>query len=611
MLALLHLLALLPFRPGGRFSIRPGSSSRSWWLGVPLSALLAAASTNPALAEQRPVPTVTLTISGDCTEDQRENIRNHLSLGRVEASERLSEAVFQRLYAKAAREAAAALEPFGYYSPEIILSRQPPEDGYHVAIEVHVGRPVVLASMEITLNGPGREDVSLLEAIRHFPLKQGAVLDHRLYEQGKEELIAAALNLGYHRAVFAEHRVEVRKSEHSASLLLLLDTGPRYVFGPITFDTEVIGHYLLDKIAAVEPGTPFSPKTLTRLRQSLLNGDYFTNVELEYDLDRAQSLAVPVRVLLTPSPAHKYGIGLGYGTDTGARATLEYTHRRLNRLGHQLDLQLQPSERKSRFGGVYTIPVGDPKKDRLTLTGKYETETFDNTDTESLNATASLDHFRDWGDFSTYLQFLDERYTTGGVAAEKTFLIPGLKGSLIWADDRITTKRGIRFTATLIGSEDQVLADTSFLQFSLRSKAIYSFSDNWRILGRGEFGTTLVDDIYDLPPSLRFYAGGDQSVRGYGYKKIGPRDKDGNVIGGKDLLTWSLELERNLFDDWSAAVFYDSGAVSNDFSQLSFESGTGAGLRWNGVFGQVRLDVARALDDQGSWRIHLTMGADL
>ena len=121
-----------------------------------------------------------------------------------------------------------------------------------------------------------------------------------------------------------------------------------------------------------------------------------------------------------------------------------------------------------------------------------------------------------------------------------------------------------------------------------------------------------MDDIFELPPTLRYYAGGDQSVRGYGYRTIGPLDADGNVVGGKNLLVYSLELERALFDEWSAAVFYDCGGASDGWTDITMKSGAGVGVRWKAPFGQVRLDLAKALDDGGnSWRIHFTIGADL
>jgi translocation and assembly module TamA len=590
-----------------RFSLDLFLARLIGWLLLLILLLITLAGPNPLFAQ----PPLTIDISGDLTENQRANIRSHLSLHRLQENGMPTETVFNRLYGKARQEAARALEPFGYYSPEITISQQQKDGRRHVEIVVSTGPPVMVEKVDFVLTGPGEHDGTLREAARQFPLRQGDILDHQVYENGKDQLIAAALENGYYRANLGNSRVEIRRKAQTAAVRLELDTGPRYLFGPLTFEADFIDHELLRKIANVNEGDPFSPKTLTRLRQSLFYADYFNTVNLEYDLDQATDFKVPVTIILTPNLAHKYGIGLGYGTDTGARGTLEYSNRHINRLGHQLNIQLQPSERKNNLGGVYTIPIGDPRKDRLSLVAKYETEKFDNTDTETLNAIVSHDHFRERTEYSTYLQFLDEQYSIGSDTDQAALLIPGLKGSIFWADDRITTKRGVRLSATVIGSEDTILADTTFVQTSLRTKAIYSLFDQWRCIGRADIGTTLVDDIYDLPPSLRFYAGGDQSVRGYGYKKIGPVDAEGNVLGGKNVVSYSVELERSLFDDWSGAIFYDSGTVMNSFSDITLHSGAGIGVRWSGVFGQIRLDLARALDEEGSWRIHFTMGADL
>ena len=616
MFPLLRLFALLFFpqkqrgHSCGARRRNPVAAPWPFWSRPLLVALVLAlcAGVHPASAQ----PTVRVNISGDIDERLIQNIRSHLSLTRLTDNEEPSEAFFNRLYGKARQETAKALEPFGYYSPEIAVDQQVQGSVRQVDIKVVKGLPVTVAEVVITLSGAGENDERLQEAIRRFPVHQGAVLDHQVYEGGKDALITLALENGYHRAVFRRHRVEISKKKHSALVRLDLDTGPRYLVGPITFATDIIDHDLLRRISPIHEGDPFSPRALTRLRQSLYNVGYFKTVDLEYDPNHALAGKVPIHVVLTPNLAHKYGVGLGYGTDTGARGSLKYTNRYINRFGHQLDTQLQPAQRKSNLGGTYTIPIGDPRKDRIALTTKYETEEVNNTDTKTLNATISHDHFREWGEYSTFVQFIDERYSIGpGATKQDNLIVPGFSGSVFWADDRITTQRGIRITATVIGSNETLLANASFVQPTLRAKAIYSFFDKWRLLGRGEIGTTLISDISALPPTLRYYAGGDQSVRGYGYKKIGPTDAHGNVIGGKNLLTYSVELERSLFDAWSGAIFYDSGAATNDFSTMTLRSGAGIGLRWNGVFGQIRLDLARALDERGSLRIHFTMGADL
>lgn len=575
-----------------------------------LLCLLLAASGSISTVSAQPI--IAITIAGDITETQRHNIRSHLSLARLKANDALSATMFNRLYAKIEKEAALALQPFGYYTPSIRVAKQLANGRHLIDITVTAGQPVTIQELQLSLTGPGQEEASLRKAVQAFPLHRDDQLDHQRYEEAKEQLIAVALDSGYLKAAFRQNRVEIRRKVQTASMHLQLDTGPRYTFGPIRFTADFIDHELLRKIAPVKEGDPFSPKALIRMRQALFNADYFSTVELDYDIEKTIAAKVPVHVILTPNFTHTYGVGLGYGTDTGPRATLGYTNRLINRFGHQLDLQWQPSERKSNFGGVYTIPIGNPKKDRLSILGKYEIENFAGTNAETWASTISHDHFREQGEFSTYLRLLDEQYSTGLDSGHSALVIPGVKGSVFWADDRIATTRGLRITTSLIGSGAGVLADTSFLQAAVHAKGLYTFFDKWRFIGRADLGTTLTDDIYGLPPSLRYYAGGDQSVRGYGYKKISPTDAAGNVIGDKNLLTYSLELERVLFDEWRGAVFYDSGSVMNSFSKFSLQSGAGIGVRWNAPFGQIRLDLAKALDDEtNSWRIHFTMGADL
>src|SRR5690606_37572099 len=109
----------------------------------------------------------------------------------------------------------------------------------------------------------------------------------------------------------------------------------------------------------------------------------------------------------------------------------------------------------------------------------------------------------------------------------------------------------------------------------------------------------------------RFFAGGDRSVRGYGYQDLGDRDEEGLAIGGRYLATTSIEYEREFRPGWSAAAFVDAGDVwSRGRPHLDF--GVGAGLRWQSPVGPIRIDVAHGFDEiAGGWQLHLSAGPDL
>ncbi len=564
-----------------------------------------------SLAHGQQHPHLDLIITG-LDELHHNNVYSHLSLISYPDDELLSEQEFLQLYAKADDEIFSALQPFGYYSPVINGRYFKEEASWKVRFHIDPGKPVRMAKIIIEVKGPGSDDPEVMKSVKLFPLQQGDLLDHRRYTRGKQDLINSVLGKGYQEVIYSTSTIEVIKSEFTAQLHLVLETGPRYFFGPITYKCDFLDHELLRKIAPYAQGDPFSARALTRLRQALLNSDYFKDAQVVFDIDKAVHRHVPVTVELTPKLRNKYGFGGGYGTDTGLRGFVEWSNRRLNRYGHQVEIEVQPSERKSHLGGVYTIPIRDPKKDRIALLGKWENENFDNTESQSWTATLGYDHLRDIGEYSIYLTYLREDYDAGLDTGQATLLTPGIRAIWRIADDRIVTSQGISLAASITGAHQSEISDTTFFQGTLRGKAIVSFLESWRFVGRMEFGGTIVDNMYDLPPSLRFYAGGDQSVRGYGYKRIGPTDSDGNVIGGQYLYTYSLEIERTLFDHWGAALFFDSGTAMNSLSEFTMQHGAGVGVRWNAPFGQFRLDLAKKVN-QGSneWRLHLNIGADL
>lgn len=541
-----------------------------------------------------------------------ENVRQSLSIVQHQADPDLRPITVNRLFRKAESEMESALQPYGYYSP-VIEKKLTKGDGiWQARFKVRLNDPVHVTGLKIQLEGQGKDEKVLQEAVEEFPLRIGSVLDHQQYEAGKQKLSSIALQLGYRDVSLSKHVILVDRQTRSASIDIVLDTGPRYLFGKTTFSADFLNHDLLRRMLPYKEGDPYSHRLLTRFRQSLLGSEYFSTVEVREGEHPDDSVKIPVQVSLEPGKKNKYAFGVGYGTDTGARGSVEWTGRLLNRYGHQFNLQLQPSERKQYFGGVYTIPIRDPVKDRLSVPGKWEKELFENTESESRSIGISYDHIQEDGEYSLYFTFLDEDFEVGVETGHATLLMPGIKTTWRFADNRIRTDRGLRVSLNLTGANESFGSDTSFVQASLAGKGILTLTDQLRVIGRLQVGATMFDTIYELPPSLRFYAGGDQSVRGYAYKSIGPRDLFGNVLGGRYLLTSSVELERAVTEQWSAAVFFDSGDAFNAVPDMDLKNGAGVGIRWNAPFGQVRIDLATSLDSGGeAWRIHFNVGTDL
>ncbi|RWX50311.1 Surface antigen, partial [Candidatus Electrothrix marina] len=308
---------------------------------------------------------------------------------------------------------------------------------------------------------------------------------------------------------------------------------------------------------------------------------------------------------------NRYSFGVGYGTDTGARGNIGWKNRIINRHGHKPEFNIQLAENGSRADADYEIPVFDLRYDSLNLDTVFFDETWDDTWIKQLSISGSVNHNAPKHQFGVGLEYLHENYTVGVTSGSANLLIPRGYFTLILAEDRIRTEHGIRLSASLKGGNTAFLSSTSFLQARANGKIILTPWINWRLLGRLSIGAIMMDSIDELPPSLRFYAGGDHSVRGYGYKELGPEDSSGKIIGGQYLTEAGIEIERSITDNWSAAAFYDLGNAYDDID-ADLQAGAGLGVRMNLPFGQVRLDVACAVSDADyPLRIHLTIGADL
>jgi translocation and assembly module TamA len=209
------------------------------------------------------------------------------------------------------------------------------------------------------------------------------------------------------------------------------------------------------------------------------------------------------------------------------------------------------------------------------------------------------------------LTFQQEDFTIGLTDENTALLMPGVNVQRVWGRERLIATRGARLQLDLKGAQEGLLSDASFVQGQVDAKLILPLGERQRLISRGTLGAIYTDDFERLPPSIRYFAGGDQSVRGYDYNRLGPRDASGEVIGGRYLVVGSLELERHIRGNWRAALFYDTGNALDGWNE-SLEQGAGIGLRWETPIGLVRLDVATALSEDGRpWRLHLTVGPDL
>jgi translocation and assembly module TamA len=191
--------------------------------------------------------------------------------------------------------------------------------------------------------------------------------------------------------------------------------------------------------------------------------------------------------------------------------------------------------------------------------------------------------------------------------------MPGLRYSEDRYDNLIRPTRGYRFSLETRGTHQYIGSSTGLLQFLAEGGVLIPMPWRLSLQVRGKTGiTALKDSLSDLPPTLRFFAGGDQSVRGYSYQSLGPRADNGDVVGGTHLLFGSIELERALFKDWGVSIFYDAGNAFDTFQDMRLAEGAGAGLHYYTPVGSLNLYLARQIGvSKPSFHIHFTVGFNL
>lgn len=552
----------------------------------------------------------------------RESVLAELSIEQQKTDEDLSPTAMRALHARAAQEIRTALEPRGYYRATVQATLERREQDWHAHYRVAIGPALRITSLDLRVTGAGLNDPPFAEFMTKFPLHQGAVFDHEQYEVAKQRLLTLGADRGYFDAVLNRHTVEIDLNVYTANVALHYDTGPRYRFGGVEFAPgSGIELELLERYVPFFPGQPFDNQEILELRRGLVDADYFSRIDITPRRDLAVGNEVPILVTLEPRLPNKYNLGLGYGTDTGVRGKARWERRPINEAGHRLLTELNASQVRSDLTARYRIPVGNPRTDEVSwyagVIAEYPETSRSVRNLVGVAYTHAGGQWRlaegriaGWNTSYT-IDHERENWETGSESGRSILTMPGVRWLYLNTDSRLVPSHGWRTQLSGRGASNNFASDVSFTQARADGKLIYSLGRGGRFIVRAEIGGTWTEDFSVLPSSVRFYAGGDVSVRGYKYNSLGPTDPTGEVIGGPYLLTGSLEYEQHLYGNWGTAVFVDHGNALNAFSD-PLKRGAGVGVRWFSPVGLIRFDIAWALSlDDRPWRIHVVIGPDL
>lgn len=517
---------------------------------------------------------------------------------------------FSRGAEEQAKKAAQAL---GYYQPQI-ASEVRGGDKPRLLIRIDPGEPVHLRNVTVRIEGPAAS-LKAFRVPRSDQLKSGAVLNHGRYEDAKRLIMNQASRYGFFSGLFTRQQLAVDPQAGVADIELVYDSGPRYALGPVHFTGDTpFDEDLLQRMVPFKAGTPYDSELIAELNQALQSSGFFEGVRVDAAPAAASNDVIPVAVQLETRKPRTMGLGLGYSTDVGPRVKANWTRHWVNPQGHSYGWEAEVSAPRQNVGLWYDVPLDPPLTDKLRFAGGYQNEEIANTDTLSKLLTIGPEwHSKlpsGWQRVVS-LKWQREEYRLGDDSGLSNLLMPGVSYSYLRSDNRIDPHNGYRLQFDTKVAKEGLLSDTNLLYGTVLLKGLTTVWDNHRFLGRVQFGGSATNGYKSIPPSLRFFAGGDQSVRGYDYQTLSPENSDGDRIGGRYMVAGSLEYQYSIAEKWRIATFVDQGNSFNKLELPSLKTGVGVGVRWVSPVGPIRLDLAHALDDDGGVRLHFSMGPEL
>ena len=569
---------------------------------------------------------LTVVLDGELPKAVEKNILSHL--GKLPDTE-LERSAF--IYS-AKDNTSKALQSLGYYQADIsaIVEKEP----WKLILTIALHEPTVIHNVDIDVSGEAQNDHSFIALMDNFNIKQGDKLHHGKYEALKSDFLSLALQRGYLNGALLESNITIKEDYRLADITIRYDSGPRFRFGEIIFDDFDLDPALFSSLIPFEDGAYYSTKDFHQLQQQLHSTQYFSSVlavPAEKVEDKKSNLyTIPIHVSLTPEKSHLFGFGIGYATDTQFRLSVGWRTPLINKYGHFQETKFEYSRINPTGKFIYSIPLSHPSEDLLQFKGTIENDDYADLTTKFYSAQVGRVISQSNWNRQIYARFHQEAWTydldenkPNIIWAEEDnaqYIIPGVIWSrTIREGSALDPSAGFRQTYNIEGAHLNAGSDNSFFRVHGRWNYITTLKPKHRLVTRAELGAIYIDRDAQLAPSLRFYAGGDQSIRGFAYQSIGitipsssdPDETDTINVGGTRLMVASIEYQYYINNKWRLALFSDGGSVANK-GEFEPVYSLGSGIHYMSPVGAVKFDFAYGIDgDDNEWRIHINLGAEL
>ncbi|WP_441002649.1 autotransporter assembly complex protein TamA [Pseudocolwellia agarivorans] len=519
-----------------------------------------------------------------------------------------------------------AIQALGYYRAVVdvkVIKKDNEEDPWDLIIKVKLNEVSLVKSIKVEIVGDAQDDPMFKALTAKLPIKPKDSLHHGNYEQIKSDILSLGLQRGYFDGYLDTSEIAITP-DYFANIRIKYVSGTRYTFGKISFINNTIDDDFITKLIPFKEGDSYQVSKLQKFQNNLENTQYFSNIVIVPNKTGEAALetkSVPIQVTLQKAKKHYFDIGFGYATDTDFRISGGWKTPLINKYGHRQETQIKYSKINPTGRFNYSIPMNGSLNDTLQLRLLLENDEYGDIESDYWSSKVSRIKSSETSNAEFYLRYLHEEWDIYSIEDIADYFIIGYswsntsrEGSLIDPSDGFSQYYNIEGTHTDISSE------ASFLKFHSHWRYIKTLAPKHRLVSRVELGYTYLStsNAEELSPSLRFFAGGDQSIRGFSYQSIGPTriqtNDDGTqeelVVGGNRLVVASIEYQYYFTPKIRGALFADIGSSFDTGFQKSYS--VGPGIHYISPIGAIKLDLGYSLsEDSPSWRIHLNLGAEL
>ena len=559
-------------------------------------------------------------------------LTKNLELQRFRRFPGLEARELSRLLGAADDNARELLATLGYFAPTLTLEmKETPnaEAPRTIELTVEPGPQTVISTTSIAVAGPDSgADVALVEGAaqrervkNEWSLGPGQPFTQSGWDSAKDGGLRTLRARRYPTARIANSRAEVDADKHQAALSVDYDTGPAFRFGPLRIEgSERYDPEGARRLARLPTGAVYSEARMLDAQQRLASSGYYDAVFLTLDTDGTDPAAVPVTAQVREAKLQKWVFGVGVSTDSGPRLSVDHTHNRLPGLGWRAVSKFQFDRKNKLLSTDWTALPGEDGW-RWFTGAQVQRETTGSFEVNSARLRGGRTKSGDRIDRSAYLQYDYANNQGLNAPPASSALTANYSWTGRYFNSPTNPTRGFGLAGELGAGTTLTPERDPFVRAMARGLYFVPLGKvqleggtprDSRLALRAEAGAVLARDGAQIPVTQLFLTGGDTTVRGYGYRKIGARTENDLLYGGRYLAVASVEWQRAFavrgnVTDFESTVFADAGAVADRVGDLSPQVGVGAGVRWRSPVGPLQADLAYGLKAK-SVRLHLRLG---